>query len=78
MMHEWDAALMCVLPKYYKQAADPQTLTKIKNDMIQVMREKHHLHISEADAQKIKVEWLAEEEAVNLVIPHELLTQTIH
>lgn len=74
----WDAALMSVLPRYYKQDATPQTLYRIKKDLLKVMREQHHLEISSADARRVRVEWMAEEGSVNLRLPPNLLARTLH
>ncbi len=76
LMHLWDQALMKVLPKYYQQDASPQTLFRIKKDILSEMKE--HIAISKDDARHVKVQWLADEKSVNLVVPPKLLTQTLH
>lgn len=78
LMHAWDQALMSVLPKFYRQHATPQTLYRIKRDIVALMRDQHHLHISRHEERQVRVEWLEESQSVNLVIPPQLLARTVH
>lgn len=76
MLYLWDSALMRVLPKYYGEDADPQTLYRIKMDMLRIIRDEHHITITPADQRAIRVQINAE--GVHLTIPPHLLTQVVH
>lgn len=78
-MHLWDKALMQVLPKYYNTESSPQTLYRIKQDMVKVMRQEHNIYISQSDERRIRVNWDGEEQSVNIIIPPNLLAaSTLH
>ncbi len=78
MMHFWDSALAKVLPEFYQLEASPQTMYRIKKALLLTMREEHGVQVSDEDARHIRVEWMEQEQSVNLVIPPKLLTQTLH
>ncbi len=75
-MHLWDVALMKVLPEFYEADASPQTLYRIKKRIVEEMRT--HMKISKAEERQVRVEWMAKTQSVNLVIPPNLLTRTLH
>ena len=79
ILHLWDKALMQVLPKYYNAESNPQTLYRIKQDMVEVMRHDHNIYISPSDERRIRVKWDGEEQSVNIIIPPNLLAaDTLH
>lgn len=75
LMHMWDQALMSVLPDYYNTDATPQTVYRIKRDIVRIMRGQG-VEISDMDEHRIKIQF--SEAEVNMVIPPHLLTQTLH
>ena len=75
LMHLWDKSLMDVLPGYYEMEASPQTMYRIKKDVVQAMRG-HGVSISSIDEHRIKVAFNGED--VNMTIPPHLLAQTVH
>lgn len=75
LMHMWDQALMSVLPSYYNTDATPQTVYRIKRDIVRIMRGQGVV-ISDMDEHRIKVKFAEAE--VNMIIPPHLLTQTLH
>lgn len=70
---------MAVLPNYYDEDASPQTLYRIRRDMVKIMREQHKLPVSKSDEHRIRLEWNGEEQSMNVIIPPHLLAgNTLH
>lgn len=76
-MHLWDQAMAQAFNKYVGQPASPQTLYRIKKEIVRIMRDIHKLEIVAADMHHIKVE-LRDDGAVNLVVPPNLLAPVVH
>lgn len=69
---------MQVLPNYYGEAADSQNLYRIKNELIDVMRNRYGMQITKTDARKVRLVWLEKEQGINLIVPPNLLVKTLH
>ncbi|MHB8354989.1 MAG: hypothetical protein ACYDCF_11220 [Burkholderiales bacterium] len=69
---------MRVLPEFYNKDASPQNLYRIKKEIVRIMRDEHHLEIGSDDFRRVRVEILDDGQSVNLVVPPNLLTKTLH